>query len=92
MPPVEDHEVHESVKRDRPSAGCFNRTGLAAGRWMQDGWIDGPSGKPYMPNWVWREHTMSTACRQIHDLPECEGCTAPKDVEYIEKMRKMVTL
>ncbi len=24
-------------------------------------------------------HTMSPLCRQIHPLPECEGCTAEKD-------------
>lgn len=34
-------------------------------------------------------HAMSYLCRQIHPLPECAGCTAEKDVEYIEKMRKV---
>jgi hypothetical protein len=32
-------------------------------------------------------HTMSHLCRQIHPLPECEGCTAEKDMDYINKMR-----
>lgn len=34
-------------------------------------------------------HTMSHLCRQIHPLPECEGCTAEKDMDYIEKMKEV---
>jgi hypothetical protein len=32
-------------------------------------------------------HAMSHLCRQISPLPECEGCTAEKDHEYINRMK-----
>ena len=34
-------------------------------------------------------HTASTKCRQILALPECEGCSAEKDHEYINKMKEL---
>lgn len=76
--PVEDHPVHDSVKRTQPRAGCYNRTGFAPGRWVMDGTLK-----------RWLPHTASKKCRQILALPECEGCVAPKDHEYIEKMRNL---
>lgn len=91
MPPVEDHPVHASG-RIGPGhrAKCHGRTGMADGYWARGGMLLGPSGTPTgVYSMVWVDHTMSTQCRQILDLPECEGCTAPKDVEYIKRMRKL---
>lgn len=81
---VEDTPVHESGKRDKPRAGCFDRQPFAHQRCVQDGWL--PDGRRRM---VLLLHTASTKCRQILDLPECEGCSAEKDHEYINKMKEL---
>lgn len=85
--PVLDHPIHDKVKHDKPPSGCFNR------RWMQDSYFvlvrkyDDLGRYKLVSQKV--EHTMSTKCRQINNLPECEGCTAEKDVEYIERMMQL---
>lgn len=79
---VEDTPVHESGKRTRPRAGCFDRQPFAEGRWVQDGWM--PDGGRFL---VKIPHTASTKCRQILDLTECEGCRTEKDHDYINKMK-----
>lgn len=38
---------------------------------------------------IWIAHTMSVKCRQMDNLPECEGCMAEKDHEYIERMKSL---
>jgi hypothetical protein len=82
--PVEDTKAHPSTVRTAYRAGCHSRKGFVKGYMAQDGWnYDGTRRMKVVP------HTMSIACRQILPLPECEGCTAEKDHEYIEKMRGM---
>jgi len=88
--PVEDHEVYVHGKRaEGHRAGCYNRTGFNPGFWAQDGWEEDSGSLMAHPHWVWVPYIMSTKCRQINDLPECEGCTAEKDVEYITKMKAL---
>lgn len=82
--PVENTKAHPSTVRTAYRAGCHSRKGFVKGYMAQDGWWE--NGKRRM---VFVPNTMSRACRQIHPLPECEGCTAEKDHEYIEKMRGM---
>lgn len=88
MMPVEDHPVHAHGQRPAGHrAGCWNvpRT-LPPTRTVGDAIM--------LPDRVIRTHTeiphtMSHLCRQIHPLPECEGCTAEKDMDYIEKMKEV---
>ena len=85
--PVEDHEVHELVKHDKPPAGCYNREYWADGyysltrRYLYDGRYE------FVDEWI--PHTMSNKCRQVNNLLECEGCLAEKDTDYIERMRNI---
>lgn len=82
---VEDTPIHESGKRTRPRAGCFDRQPFSEVRWVQDGWLT--DGGRFL---IKLHHTASTKCRQILDLPECEGCSAEKDHEYINKMKGLL--
>lgn len=85
--PVLDHPVSDKVKHDKPPAGCYSRMQMEDGYYVlvRDYLHDGR----YEFRDQWIPHTMSTQCRQISNLPECEGCTAEKDVEYLEQMRNL---
>jgi len=92
--PVADHPVHpHGVRPAGHKAGCHNRTGLTRGYWARDGLdmqTDVESGVTYaIQKMTWTPHTLSTDCRQTTELPECLGCLAPKDWEYINRMRKL---
>lgn len=83
--PVEDHPVHpHGVRSSDHRASCFDKPRVREDCWVQDGWF--PDGRRFM---VRIEDTGSFGCRQILDLPECAGCTAEKDLEYINKMRNL---
>ena len=84
--PVEDHPVHPHGFRETYRAGCLHRGPPAAGYWAHDGWMVTALGQPYQARFAWVPFTMSTKCRQIVELPECSGCTAEKDAEYIQRM------
>lgn len=85
--PVEDTPVHPKTKHDRPMAGCYNAGPPRAGYWvLTRRWCPVDEAYDLAPEFV--EHRMSTKCRQTLQLPECEGCTADKDVEYIEKWKE----
>jgi hypothetical protein len=87
MPPVEDHPVHEhGVRVGEYRAGCHNRGTFSPGYYATNRSYE---GKQWRLVSVWVPHKMSTTCRQIIDLPECKDCTAPKDKEYIDKMRAL---
>jgi len=77
-----------TVKSDY-RAGCHNRGEMSDGFWAKDGLdiqTDTDTGVTSVINkMVWVKHTMSRACRQIIDLDECRGCTAPKDWDYRRK-------
>ena len=77
--PVEDHEVHESVKISADKRyGCWGRIGMKMGYYAPD--------REYRPNGTFLirltfiPHVMTTDCR--YDLwetdPRCTGCTAEK--------------
>lgn len=87
---VENTPVHESGKRTKFRAGCYNRKCLGGGYWAKDGLLldhsAGTTGR-YLMKWI--SHTASTKCRQILDLPECEGCSTEKDHEYINRMKEL---
>lgn len=87
--PVLDHPVSDKVKHDKPPAGCYSRRDFS----RKDGyWHYGrtyfPDGN-FMMEYTFVIDEMSRKCRQIANLPECEGCTAEKDMEYLEQMRKL---
>lgn len=87
---VEEHPVHNSTKRIIPRAGCHSRAPLQDGYWARDGytWEGVDDFNPVAAmRYVWVVNTHSKLCRQIYDLPECAGCKAPKDHEYIERMK-----
>lgn len=89
--PVEDTPVHDRVKRTADHhPACYNKeeVHVLAGYWALNGWEEAESGLLRMTR-TWVPHTMSRKCRQILDLPECSGCTAEKDHEYISKMRDL---
>lgn len=84
--PVEDHPIHKHGKRQSGHrAGCWNKPRTVPQARICDDAIMLP-GRVIRIN-VGIPHTMSHLCRQIHPLPECEGCTAEKDMDYINKMR-----
>lgn len=84
--PVEDHPIHKHGKRQSGHrAGCWNKPRTVPPARICDDAIMLP-GRVIRIN-VGIPHTMSHLCRQIHPLPECEGCTAEKDMYYINKMR-----
>lgn len=88
---VEDTPVHESGKRSiGHHPGCYNRTGFSRSYWVKDGLVldhsAGTTGR-YLMKGI--PHTASTKCRQILDLPECEGCSTEKDHEYINRMKEL---
>ena len=83
--PVDDHEVHARVIHEKPPAGCYSRQDFKPAYFVIERYYfdDGT----YEMRGTWIPHMMSTRCRQDMPLPECEGCTADKDVEYLEKSR-----
>ena len=86
--PVEDHPVHEKVKRaEGHHPACFNRAEFQPYYVAMDR-VYFPNGK-YAHVCVEIPHNMSKLCRQISELVECEGCTSPRDEEYIAKMRAL---
>lgn len=85
--PVLDHAVHESVIKTTTEAGCHNRKPFAAGYYAKDGWDVDPVTKTGVQRFIWIPHGNSTKCRQRARLPECAGCTAPKDVDYLTRMQ-----
>lgn len=86
--PVADHEVHDKVKHDKPTAGCFNRRPLDRkhGYWVyvRKYFTDGN----FMMNYEYIEDKLSKTCRQVLPLPECEGCTSEKDEKYLDESIK----
>ena len=89
--PVEDHAVSEMVKLPaNHRAWCHSKPRIPKKVLVQDGYkISKADGNDLLMLPVFRyiDNAMSPNCRQIDPLPECEGCTAEKDNEYIEKMR-----
>ena len=86
--PVEDHDVHESTQHDKPPSGCYNRTGMKNAYFMLQRYYN-PDGS-YELGGVWVMHNMSKTCRQVNDLPECVGCVAGKDTDYIRRMKSLM--
>ena len=87
--PVEDHEVHESVKiaADKPY-GCHSRESFDLSYYAPD--------RVYRANGTFYVvqtpiiHKMSSLCRNFYlwdTDPRCAGCTSGKDIEYADKMR-----
>lgn len=91
--PVLDHPTHAAViKPVGRKYGCHSRTGFADGFWAKDGVmvVDVLRDTPitgYKMTHI--KHTMSRACRYdgMDADPSCEGCTAEKDREYLERMK-----
>lgn len=84
--PVEDTPVHpHGQRKEGYRAGCYNRAGYAEGYWA----FNREYVKDVIPVdvLVWIPNNHSKMCRQINDLPECKGCNAVKDVDYITKMK-----
>ena len=90
--PVEDHPVHPSVQHTQLLAGCHSKSREVSGYWAQDGFsLHGRSENKYgITLFKFIPHQMSKLCRQIMDLPECAGCVAEKDVDYINKMKELI--
>lgn len=87
--PVEDHPIHpHGVRNADYHPWCYNKPRTRTSYWVRNGWLD-VGTEHSSPCWVLVEDTSSVNCRQILDLPECSGCTAEKDHEYINKMRNL---
>lgn len=82
--PVEDHPISDKVRHTKHPAGCYNSGPPDDGYYAKDRKYT--SDGRWFNELVWIPHKMSTKCRQTLQLPECDGCTAEKDVEYIERM------
>ena len=87
--PVEDHEVHESTKRDSSFRyGCNSRVGFGTGYFAPDR-VYKEDGT-YIEKLVRIPHKMSTACRNYYlwnTDPACAECTSERDFEYAIKMQ-----
>lgn len=76
--------------------GCYDLVVDPPDYYAQYGYTPGPTR---VPIWLPVKHTMSRTCRQVggydpvdgvkvwHDLPECVGCSAPKDMDFINRTR-----
>jgi hypothetical protein len=85
--PVENHEVHpHGIRPAGHKAGCYNRGPFSPGYYATNRSYE---GKHWRLVAVWVPHRLSTECRQDGALPECNGCTAPKDHKYINQMKEM---
>lgn len=71
MPPVDDIPIHHKVIKTRRQAGCFDQP--------RDGIPCRQVGR--------RHHSMGGGHYLWADLPECEGCQAERDHEYIATSR-----
>jgi hypothetical protein len=77
--------AHASTRRDASyRASCFNKPRERTGYWARNRIVT--NEEKYEYEMVWVEDKMSALCRQIDSLPECTGCSAPKDTEYITRM------
>lgn len=89
MCPVEDHEVHESVKHssDKPY-GCNNIKPMSKGYWLQARQYR--SDGSYVIRDTFIKHRMSDQCRNYYlwySDPGCSSCKRPKDREYANRMK-----
>lgn len=88
MPPVEDHVVHESVRKEADyKYGCHSRGEFSKGYFAPDRRYK-PDGTFYVVQ-TRIINQMSKACRNFYlwdTDPHCAGCTANKDTEYRDRM------
>lgn len=87
--PVEDHEVHEKVKIDNSFRYGCNSIKRTAGMYMAPDRRYKPDGTYYVIQIPIR-HVLSTDCRNFYLWDTdggCTDCTAPRDLEYAEKMK-----
>lgn len=87
--PVEEHEVHESVKHsaDKPY-GCNNGKPRKEGYWLQT--REYRSNGSYIMMNKFIEHRMSSDCRNYYlwySDPGCANCKRPKDRKYANRMK-----
>ena len=91
--PVENHEVHDSVKikADKPYS-CNSRKEFSRGYWVKERvYIPGDRGKyEFIDKFI--SYRMSVSCRNFYlwdTDPRCKACTAAKDHAYADKMREL---
>jgi len=87
---VLDHPVHVKTKfRADYKYGCHNRKQFNIGYYAPDRQyrLDGT----FVVTQKFIVHQMSEKCRSFYewDTVHCEGCTAPKDIEYAEQMKQL---
>lgn len=87
MPPVEDRPIHPSVIKTDIRAGCHSmpRVAHGAGYWIKERKYNLDGTYDMVDTWI--PYTFSYGCRQNLPLPECEGCTSTKDIEWMEKWK-----
>ena len=89
--PVEEHEVHESVRHSADKLyGCNSHKRTTEPYWLLE--------RSYRQNETYImmhrpvEQAMSTSCRNYylwHSDPGCRGCNVPKDREYAQRMQSL---
>ena len=89
MCPVEEHEVHESVKhsKDKPY-GCNSDKKRGIGYWLQARQYR--SDGTYVMRDTCIQNNMSHECRNYYlwySDPGCAGCKRKKDREYANRMK-----
>ncbi len=88
--PVMDHPIHPSTQHGAEFRyGCNNRNQKPRGYFVLTRHYF-PSGEYELRN-EWIENTMSKGCRNVDykSHPGCKDCPAPKDLEYINKMKEL---
>lgn len=91
--PVENHEVHDSVKINASDPyGCSSRKEFARGYWVKERvYLPGDRGR-YELHDKFITHRMSVSCRSFYlwdTDPRCKVCTAARDHAYADKMRNL---
>ena len=89
--PVEEHEVHESVRHSADKLyGCNSNKRLQNGYWLQE--REYRQNGTYIMMHKFIPHKMSVDCRNYYlwySDPGCRGCNLPKDREYAQRMQSL---
>ena len=89
--PVEEHEVHESVRHSADKLyGCNSNKRLQNGYWLQE--REYRQNGTYIMMHKFVEHRMSFNCRNYYlwySDPGCRNCSKPKDRAYAQRMQSL---
>lgn len=90
--PVEDHPIHPSTRHGEGFRyGCNNDNAKPAGYYVLTRYYFNDGRYELRNEYI--GNTASTACRNMsYDTdPACRDCPQPKDLEYINRMKELLS-